>query len=71
MDHIGVQARAESAKLILKRVEKNFRKKLPAILTGDFNVDQHSKTYLLLEISGIMPGFLSDSGFPVCTQRHV
>ena len=41
MDHIGVQARAESAKLILKKL-KEFPEKLPAILTGDFNVDQHN-----------------------------
>ena len=43
MDHIGVQARAESAKLILKKL-KEFPEKLPAILTGDFNVDQHNES---------------------------
>lgn len=53
MDHIGVQARSESAKLILKKV-KEFPEKLPAILTGDFNVDQNSESYLLLDNSGIM-----------------
>ena len=53
MDHIGVQARAESAKLILKKL-KEFPEKLPAILTGDFNVDQHNDSYLLLDNSGIM-----------------
>ena len=53
MDHIGVQARAESAKLILKKL-KEFPEKLPAILTGDFNVDQHNESYLLLDNSGIM-----------------
>lgn len=53
MDHIGVQARAESAKLILKKV-KEFPEKLPAILTGDFNVDQNNESYLLLSNSGIM-----------------
>lgn len=53
MDHIGVQARAESSKLILKKL-KEFPEKLPAILTGDFNVDQHNESYLLLDNSGIM-----------------
>lgn len=53
MDHIGVQARAESAKLILKKV-KEFPEKLPAVLTGDFNVDQTNESYLLLDNSGIM-----------------
>ena len=51
--YIGVQARAESAKLILKKL-KEFPEKLPAILTGDFNVDQHNESYLLLDNSGIM-----------------
>ena len=53
MDHVGVQARAESAKLILKKI-KEFPKKLPAILTGDFNVDQNSESYKLLDGSGLM-----------------
>lgn len=53
MDHIGVQARAESAKLILKKV-KEFPEKLPAVLTGDFNVDQNNESYLLLDQSGLM-----------------
>lgn len=53
MDHVGVEARAESAKLILKKI-KEFPKKLPAILTGDFNVDQTNESYTLLNQSGIM-----------------
>lgn len=53
MDHVGVQARAESAKLILRKI-KEFPERLPAILTGDFNVDQHNESYLLLDNSGIM-----------------
>lgn len=53
MDHIGVQARAESAKLILKKMQE-FPEVLPALLTGDFNVDQHSESYHLLNNSGVM-----------------
>ena len=53
MDHVGVQARSESAKLILKKM-KEFPTELPAILTGDFNVDQNNESYKLLDNSGIM-----------------
>ena len=53
MDHVGVKARAESAKLILKKM-KEFPTELPAILTGDFNVDQNNESYTLLDLSGIM-----------------
>ncbi|WP_080902640.1 endonuclease/exonuclease/phosphatase family protein [Parabacteroides sp. Marseille-P3160] len=53
MDHIGVQARTESAKLILKKI-REFPERLPTILTGDFNVDQNNESYLLLDNSGIM-----------------
>ena len=53
MDHVGVKARAESAKLIMKKI-KEFPKKRPAILTGDFNVDQHNESYTLLNESGLL-----------------
>ena len=39
--------------MILKKV-KEFPEKLPAVLTGDFNVDQTNESYLLLDNSGIM-----------------
>lgn len=50
-DHIGVQARLESAKLILAKVKEMSGGK-PAILTGDFNVDETNESYLLLKNSG-------------------
>lgn len=53
MDHIGVQARSESAKLILQKI-KDFPEKLPAMLMGDFNVDQNNESYALLNNSGIL-----------------
>lgn len=53
MDHIGVEARKESAKLILAKI-KETGGKLPVILTGDFNVDQHNESYELLNESGIL-----------------
>ncbi len=53
MDHIGIQARTESTKLVLKKI-KEFPELLPTILTGDFNVDQNNESYLLLDNSGIL-----------------
>jgi endonuclease/exonuclease/phosphatase family metal-dependent hydrolase len=37
-DHVGVKARTESAKLILKKIKELNTLKLPVILTGDFNL---------------------------------
>lgn len=53
MDHVGVQARAESAKLILQKI-KEFPANTPVILTGDFNVDQASESYKLINTSGVL-----------------
>lgn len=53
MDHKGVKAREESAKLILKRIQE-MPKGTPVILSGDFNVDQFSSSYKLLNTSGIL-----------------
>ncbi len=53
MDHIGVEARKESAKLILAKI-KETGGKLPVILTGDFNVDQTNESYTLLNESGVL-----------------
>lgn len=49
-DHVGKVARKESAKLILQRIQ-NTTGKVPMILTGDFNVDQHSDSYQILNNS--------------------
>ncbi|QJB34789.1 endonuclease/exonuclease/phosphatase family protein [Chitinophaga oryzae] len=53
MDHVGVVARAESAKLVLAKVKEIAGNK-PALLTGDFNVDQHSESYGVIHNSGVM-----------------
>lgn len=50
-DHKGVEARKESAKLILAKV-KAMAGSAPAILTGDFNIDQHDESYTILNKSG-------------------
>ncbi|CAL1521455.1 endonuclease/exonuclease/phosphatase family protein [Chitinophaga sp. MM2321] len=53
MDHIGVTARAESAKLVLAKVKEMTGNK-PTILTGDFNVDQNNDAYTLINNSGLL-----------------
>lgn len=52
MDHVGVKARSESAKLVLTKI-KEMCKNEPIILTGDFNVDQTHDSYAVLHDSGI------------------
>lgn len=53
MDHVGVVAREESSKLILRKI-KEMPQRTPVILTGDFNVDQFSPSYQLLNTSGVL-----------------
>ncbi|RYD23692.1 MAG: endonuclease/exonuclease/phosphatase family protein [Verrucomicrobiaceae bacterium] len=63
-DHRGVQARLESARLIVTRI-REIAKDEPVILTGDFNVDQNSESYRSLHDSGL----LSDS-FETAADRY-
>jgi endonuclease/exonuclease/phosphatase family metal-dependent hydrolase len=51
-DHMGTKARAESAKLILKKIKELNTESLPTILTGDFNLtpDQAPITLLSKEL---------------------
>ena len=53
MDHVGVEARRNSARLVLDQI-KGICAGLPVILTGDFNVDQHSPNYEILEGSELL-----------------
>lgn len=53
MDHVGVVARSESAKLILEKMKERGLS-IPVILTGDFNVNQNSESFLLLDNSGLL-----------------
>lgn len=55
MDHVGVKARAESAKLVMQRITQmtDGGKKL-AVLTGDFNVPQTNELYSLFTNSGVL-----------------
>ena len=55
MDHVGVTARRESAKLVMQRITAmtDGGKKL-AVLTGDFNVPQTDELYDLFTQSGVL-----------------
>jgi endonuclease/exonuclease/phosphatase family metal-dependent hydrolase len=46
-DHMGVKAREESARLILKFIDEQTQG-LQVVLTGDFNVEPNSNPYLLI-----------------------
>lgn len=50
-DHIGTEARRESAKLIVRKAHE-LGDGTPMIITGDFNVDQHSESYQVLQQGG-------------------
>ena len=65
MDHVGVVARREAAKLVVKRI-KEMTDGLPVILTGDFNVDQNDEIYTIFTQSGL----LKDS-FDAAVERGV
>lgn len=51
MDHIGKQARVESALLVQQKMNE-FGSELPTFMTGDFNVDQTHQSYTALTTSG-------------------
>ena len=52
-DHVGVEARKQSTKLVLDKI-KEMCGKDAVILTGDFNVDQTNESYKLLANSNIL-----------------
>lgn len=54
MDHRGVEARRQSAILVLKKLKEIAGNDAPVILSGDFNVDQHNESYQLLDTSGLL-----------------
>lgn len=56
-DHRGHEARKQSAGLIVRMMEK-IAGDQPAVIAGDFNVDQHSEGYQLLTTTG---GLLRDA----------
>lgn len=54
MDHVGVTARAESAKLIVKKVKELTKAGEKVFITGDFNVDQTNEIYSTFTTSGVL-----------------
>lgn len=53
-DHVGKEARKQSAILLLNKIKEMCDKKDAVILTGDFNVDQTNESYKLLANSDIL-----------------
>ena len=53
MDHVGVVARREAAKLIVQKI-REIAKGCPVIVTGDFNVDQTNEIYAIFTESGLL-----------------
>jgi len=53
MDHVGVVARREAAKLIVKKI-REIAGDSPVVVTGDFNVDQNNEIYTIFTESGIL-----------------
>ena len=49
-DHVGVTARRESAKLIMRKIKKIVGKR-PAVVTGDFNVTEDDEAYKTMTTS--------------------
>lgn len=62
MDHIGVQAREESAKLVVAKIREMCKPKEFVILTGDFNVDQNNHIYTTFVSSGILADSYETAG---------
>jgi endonuclease/exonuclease/phosphatase family metal-dependent hydrolase len=60
MDHIGVKARFESSKLVIRKIQMMCGDE-PVILTGDFNVDQNSEGYKYIIGSGILKDTFDNS----------
>ncbi len=53
MDHVGVVARREAAKLVVAKVHE-IAQGAPVFVTGDFNVDQNDEIYTIFTKSGLL-----------------
>lgn len=60
MDHVGVTARREAAKLIVRKI-REITEGAPVIVTGDFNVDQNDEIYSIFTESGLLKDSFIDS----------
>lgn len=53
MDHVGIVARREAAKLVVNKI-REIAQGAPVVLTGDFNVDQTNEIYTIFTQSGLL-----------------
>ena len=53
MDHVGVKARREGAKLIARKITEMCGNE-PAMVSGDFNVDQNNEAYKTIVSQGVL-----------------
>ena len=53
MDHVGVEARREGAKLIARKITQMCGNE-PAMVSGDFNVDQNNEAYKTIVSQGVL-----------------
>lgn len=53
MDHVGIVARREAAKLIVQKI-REIAGTAPVVVTGDFNVDQKNEIYNIFTESGLL-----------------
>ena len=60
MDHVGVVARREAAKLIVRKI-REIAQGAPVIVTGDFNVDQNDEIYGIFTQSGLLKDSFLDT----------
>jgi len=58
MDHVGVEARRESARLVVQRIRQLAGNSTPVILTGDFNVDQRDEIYNIFTTAGLHDSYV-------------
>ena len=61
-DHVGVTARRESAKLIMRKIQEIVGDR-PAVVTGDFNVTEDDEAYLTMTTSQIVSNKSSNCKF--------
>ena len=61
-DHVGVTARRESAKLIMKKIQEIVGDR-PAVVTGDFNVTEDDEAYKIMTSTQVVNGKSSNCKF--------
>ena len=66
MDHVGVVARREGAKLIVSKIRELKGKKDCVFVSGDFNVDQENEIYRIFTESGVL-----EDSFVTARDRYV